>query len=354
MFKPSLWAALLASSLLCTAVVWAADRSTLATVAVQSRGASNADRMSYDGVVEAVRQSTVSAQVPGVIVGLNVRAGDSVHAGQELVRIDARAANQNASASAAQVEAARANLQVASKELERQKQLFDKQYISQGALERAQAQFQATQAQMQALQAQAESAQTQSRFFVITAPYSGVVSEVNATVGDMAMPGRALLVVYDPAAVRITAAVPAGLQAAAQTPSAIQFEIPDLPSAAGLMTPEAVQLLPAVDAATHTSQIHLLLPHDLKGAIPGLFARVWAPANGKPQLAGSAERLYVPSSTVVRRAEMTGLYVVNEQGRPVLRQVRLGRIQGDSVEVLSGVEKKDKIAADPQAAAKVR
>ena len=51
---------------------------------------------------------------------------------------------------------------------------------------------------------------------------------------------------------------------------------------------------------------------------------------------------------------MTGLYVVNEQGKPALRQVRLGRVQGDRVEVLSGVEKGEKVAADPQAAAKVR
>jgi multidrug efflux pump subunit AcrA (membrane-fusion protein) len=85
-----------------------------------------------------------------------------------------------------------------------------------------------------------------------------------------------------------------------------------------------------------------------------MFARVWLASGGMAQTTSPTERLYVPASTVVRRAEMTGLYVVNAQGRPVLRQVRLGQPQGDRIEVLSGIEKGEKIAADPQAAAKVR
>lgn len=84
-------------------------------------------------------------------------------------------------------------MNVATKELERQKQLFQKQYISQSALDRAQAQAQAAQAQVNALQAQTNAAQTQTRYFAIKAPYSGVVSEVLVALGDMAMPGRPLV-----------------------------------------------------------------------------------------------------------------------------------------------------------------
>src|SRR4051812_19755937 len=61
---------------------------------------------SYDGVVEAVRQTVIAAQVPGAVVALNVAAGDRVQAGQVLLRLDARAAEQTAAAGAAQVRAA--------------------------------------------------------------------------------------------------------------------------------------------------------------------------------------------------------------------------------------------------------
>jgi RND family efflux transporter MFP subunit len=354
MLKTPLLAVLVLSGVSCLPSAWAADSVALATVAIQTSGSAAADRVSYDGLVEAVRQSTLSSQVPGAIVALSVKAGDRVRAGQELLRIDARAANQNAAASVAQVEAARAAVNVTSKEYERQKQLFQKQYISQGALDRTQSQFQAADAQLKALQAQSDAAQTQSRFFVINAPYAGIVSEVPVVLGDMAMPGHPLLVMYDPSALRVSAAVPPGPSSSADAASAIQFEIPALVPAQGLMSPSSVQLLPTVDAATHTAQIRLSLPSTLKGVTPGMFARVWMAANAAGQAAAAAERLYVPAKSVVRRSEMTGIYVVNDQGRPALRQVRLGRVQGDRIEVLSGVEKGEKVATDPQAAAKVR
>lgn len=348
--------------LLAGAPAWAADKAApadkaaaLATVEVQAAG-QGAGRIGLDAVVEAVRQTTLSAQVPGAIVALHVKAGDTVKAGQELLRIDARAASQSASASAAQVEAAQAALNVAAKDFERQQQLHQKQYISQSALDRAQAQLQATQAQVRALQAQAGAAQTQSGFFVLNAPYAGVVSDVPVTLGDMAMPGRPLITLHDPSALRITAAVPQSVIAGLSDTGAVQFELPGLPSASGLLRPTQVQILPVVDAATHTAQLRLSLPADLKGVAPGLFARVWLPAPGAGSATGAAPgpRLYVPASAVVRRAEMTGLYVVNAQGLVLLRQVRLGGIKGELVEVLSGVSQGEKVAANPQAAARAR
>jgi multidrug efflux pump subunit AcrA (membrane-fusion protein) len=64
--------------------------------------------------------------------------------------------------------------------------------------------------------------------------------------------------------------------------------------------------------------------------------------------------LTVSSASIVRRAEMTGLYVLDPSGRPVLRQVRLGRIDGLQVEVLSGLMPGERVVADPQAAARLR
>src|ERR1700690_1637701 len=104
----------------------------------------------FDGVVEAVRQAVIAAQVSGAIVELDAAVGDRVQAGQVLLRIDARAAEQNAVAGDAQVQSARASLDAATQELERQRQLFAKNYISQAALQRAEATFKAARAQVEA------------------------------------------------------------------------------------------------------------------------------------------------------------------------------------------------------------
>ena len=340
------------SSLALCAPAWAAENSPPATVVVQSQGSGAANSISLDAVVEAVRQTTLSAQVPGAIVSLRVKAGDSVKAGQELLRIDARSASQNAAASDAQVQAAQASLNVASKDYERQKQLLQKQYISQSALDRAQAQWLAAQAQVKALQAQAGAARTQSGFFVLNAPYAGVVSDVPVTLGDMAMPGRALVTMHDPLALRVTAAVPQSALAGLGATGAVRFELPGL--ATGLLKPTQVQVLPVVDAATHTAQVRLGLPAGIKGVAPGAFARIWLPLGAGDNALGKGQRLYVPARAVVRRSEMTGLYVLNSEGLALLRQVRLGSVKGDLVEVLSGVSLGDKVVLEPQTAAQVR
>lgn len=331
---------------------WAADAPALKVIAVQGAGQSQ-NESSVDAVVEAVRQTSLSTQVAGAIVALTVKAGDKVKAGQELLRIDARAAQQNVVGAGAQVEAAQANLTVASKELDRQKQLLQKQYISQAAFDRAQAQWDAAKAQLKALQAQNSAAQTQSGFYVVSAPYAGVVSDVTVTLGDMAMPGRPLVTMYDPSALRVTAAVPQGLLANVQAqPKAVRFELPDVP---GFSTPQLatqIQLMPSVDPVTHTGQIRLTLPAGMVGIAPGVFARVWLPGVAAGQ--GRIERVYLPLSAIVRRAEMTGVYVVDAQGKPSLRQLRLGQTSGERVEVLSGLRQNDKVAAEPQLAGAVR
>lgn len=296
----------------------------------------------YEGTVEAVRQAVVAAQVPGAVLELNVKAGDRVRAGQTLVRIDARAAEQNAAASGAQVAAARAALDVAATELARKQQLFARNYIAKAALEQAEAAQRAAQAQVNAQQAQAGAARTQTAFHVVTAPFDGVVSAVAVERGSMAMPGSPLLTVYDPSALRVTAAVPGSVASAGVQDARVELE-----RSKEHVTPVRVQVLPTVDPATLTQQVRAELPAGLPGVAPGLFARLWLPgASADKGLA----RVFVPRQAVLRRAEMTGLYVLGGQGQPLLRQVRLGPVQGDQVEVLAGLSAGERVVTAPQLA----
>ena len=80
-----------------------------------------------------------------------------------------------------------------------------------------------------------------------------------------------------------------------------------------------------------------------------MFARAWLPGG-----TSVSPRFSVPARAVVRRAELTGVYVIAADGTPLLRQVRLGRASGDQVEVLAGVSAGERVALDPQAAARMR
>jgi hypothetical protein len=66
---------------------------------------------------------------------------------------------------------------------------------------------------------------------------------------------------------------------------------------------------------------------------------------------GAADLLLVPRAAVVERSEMRAVYVVAPDGRVSLRQVRLGHVRGDQIEILAGLVAGDTIARDPAAAA---
>ena len=337
---------LLLSLLLLASLAQAEPGPALVTAPVRTSGATEV--ASADGVVEAVRQAVLAAQVAGAIVELRVKAGDTVKTGQVLARIDARAADQSASASQAQVQAARASLDVSAKDFNRQKLLLQKGFISQAALDQAESLYKAASAQVNAQIAQAGAARTQSDFYTLRAPYDGIVADVAVVQGDMAMPGRAIVTVYDPAALRVTATIPQTAHFSTVAPSAVKVEVSGI--AQKWIIPIKVTLLPTADPNTHTLQVRLVLPAGTRDLAPGMFARVWLPVQG----ATGSSRLFVPVKAIVRRAEMTGVYVVDAKGKAALRQVRLGRATEDSIEVLAGLSAGELVATDPQAAVKLR
>jgi len=96
-------------------------------------------------------------------------------------------------------------------------------------------------------------------------------------------------------------------------------------------------------------QMRADLPPSLEGIAPGQFARLWLPLP-----ADRAASPWVPAQAIVRRAELTALYVLADDGRPLLRQVRIGRSDGDRVEVLTGLAVGERVATEPQLAARRR
>ncbi|HEX6945488.1 MAG TPA: efflux RND transporter periplasmic adaptor subunit [Casimicrobiaceae bacterium] len=323
-----------------------AGAAPLATVTVASAASSPA--YVAEGLVEAVRQSTIAAQVPARIVEMRVRAGDAVKAGQLLVRLDARTANDQVASSQAQVAAAQAQLEGARRDYERNRRLYEKRYISQAAMEQAETQFKASEAQAKASIAQAGVASTQSTYTTLSAPYAGVVASVAAEVGDMASPGVPIVTLYDPAELRVVAQLPESFAPLVVPGKPVQVSVSGTAGEDRVIEATQVVVLPTANPATHTREVRIALPANAKGLSPGMFARA-----SFPLAAAGVPRIAVPASAVVRRPEFTAVYVVDANGRAQLRQVRLGRTAGDSVEVASGLMPGERVALDPVAAARL-
>jgi membrane fusion protein, multidrug efflux system len=292
--------------------------------------------ISAEAAVEAVRQSTVSSQVAGRIVDIRFDVGDRVEKGSVIVRIDERAATQAVAASEAQVRAAEATLAQARADLERSRKLRGQNFISQAAYDKAETDFKAAEQQMKVTLAGAGQAATERSFATIVAPYSGVVATRHVELGEMATPGKPLMTGFDPASLRVVANVPSS-EVAALRGARARVEIP---SAARWLDARAVTVLPAADPRTHSTQVRVELPEDVRGIYPGVFARVHF-------VVGRVPRLMVPAEAVVRRSELTAVYVIGGDGRPRLRQVRLGSISDEhGIEVLAGVRAGERVALE--------
>lgn len=314
--------------------------SALGTAAVELRDVEST--YSADGLVEAIRQADVAAQIAGRIVELKANAGDRVTKGQVLARIDEREAAQVEASSRAQVAKAQAELANAKLNLERTRKLIAEKYVSQAALDKAQADYDAAAAAFAAARAGAGQASTARGYTVITAPFSGYVAERRMNLGDLALPGKPIFTIYDPTALRVRADVPE--EVAGGLPARAESATAEVPAIKKTFTPKAVTVLPSADVRTHTKEVRLDLPEDAQGVYPGMFAHVLFST-------GSAKRLVVPLSAIARRSEVAGVYVVGDDGSIRFRQVRLGERAGNGqVEVLAGVAAGEKVAVDPVAA----
>lgn len=276
-----------------------------------------------DAVVEAVQQSTLGARLAGRILEVRADAGQVVNKGDVLMRLDAREAVEAARAA----DAVHAN---AKAHYERQQQLKAQKFVSQAAVDKAKADLDAAAANRTAAAAGQSHA-------TIVAPMAGVIARRHAEVGDMAMPGAPLFTLYQPGSLRVTANIP---QYRLKDMRAVRTARVEFPELGKWVTATSVQILPTADAATHVSPVRIGLPA-MPEAIPGMFARVHF-------VTGQADKLTVPSAAVLRRGEVSAVYVQAADGRFSLRQLRLGEMVGHAeIEVLAGLASGDKVATDP-------
>jgi RND family efflux transporter MFP subunit len=293
---------------------------------------------SVDGVVEATRQSTVSAQIGGRIKEILFDVGDRVVKGQVILRIEQREAAQAVAGSQAQVLQAQANLQNAQATLERNKQLFAQKFISQAALDKAQADFQVASAQAAASKAGAGQADLTQGYTTVTAPYGGLVAARLVEVGEMVMPGKPLMTGFDPAALRVVVDVPQYKLAEIGAHPQASIELPSLNR---WIKAASTTVQPLADVRTHSTQVRISLPTNQAGVYPGMFVRAHF-------VVGKIKKLVIPSSAVLRRSEVVAVYVVDEKGSMSLRQVRVGDVEIEGVvEVLAGLNQGERVALDP-------
>jgi RND family efflux transporter MFP subunit len=319
-----------------------APRVPLVTVGAATQGAG----FELDGSLQAVRQSTVAAQVGGNVVQLAVQAGARVKAGQVLARIDERDAQAGLARSDAGVAQARAAAELARTHVQRQRDLRAQGFVSQAALDQAETEARAAQAALDQAQAGRAQAALARGFATVTAPFDGVVLATHVEAGELAAPGRPIVTIYQPQALRAVVQVSASRAAAARAARRVSVL---LPGGETWTTPRQVTALPGTDPVSQTVEWRLDLTPTDAALQPGQTVRVRFEDVAAAAAPAGTAALRLPRAAVLRRGELTAVYVARAQ-RFVLQAVRTGPVAGDSVEVVAGLRPGQQVAADALAA----
>ncbi|HWG21521.1 MAG TPA: efflux RND transporter periplasmic adaptor subunit [Terracidiphilus sp.] len=332
----------------------AAKAATVQTVqarVVESQLQQSPMNLRATGTLHAHETAVLSAQLVGRIQQVMVREGDFVRAGQTLVVLDdatLRASTEQAEAAVKaadnQQAAAQTNSDLAASTLARYKQLQIQKSVSPQEMDEVTRRAEASAAQVDALRAQGNSAKAQAsgaramlEYTRIRAPFAGVVTARMADPGSLAAPGVPLLQVDSAGPLQLQATLDESAIAAVHVGMKIQVSIDGAPTASPAGT--VAQIIPAADPASHTFLIKIDLAAS-KQLRAGMYGTAEVPMGAHPAI-------LAPNSSIVVRGSLPCAYVLDGNGVAQLRYVTLGAVQGNLVEILSGISSGEKLVDDP-------
>lgn len=339
-FAPHVAITLLSVLLLALPPGLVADPIILETATVELRQLDNEQR--FDGVVEAVNKSTISAQTNGEILELPFDVNDFVPKGAVIVRLDDTQQKARLDRALANETKARARLAEVRSRHQRNLRLIKESAVSKSQLEKSASELKSAQAQLELSQAASEEARQQWEFTTVRAPYAGVVVERFVEVGEMAQAGKPLGTGLSLENLRVEVDVPAAYVNPIRASQRGRIQLPDAPES--WLDASNITVFPYADKNSHTFTLRADLPEGQHGLYPGILVKVVFTV-------GKQTQLVVPSRAIVHRSEVTGVYVLDENSRIHFRQIREGhQIPGDFTIVLAGLDAGEQVALDPVAA----
>jgi RND family efflux transporter MFP subunit len=324
------------------------------------------------GVVRARTTATLVSRIFADVNQILVQPGDRVRAGQTLIRLDARAlqaqragaeaslaaAEQGIKAATTTRDAALAGLALATATHRRVAELRARNSATPNELDQAvsglreaesreagaEAVIRQAEAGAEAARAGLRGASVGASYADITAPFDGVVTEKKVEIGNMATPGAPLMVVEDTRAFRLEVRLDESRIAALDRSKPVAVRIDslggDAEGAAGRPATIA-EVDRTLDPGSHAFLVKIDLPQD-----PELRSGMY----GRARFAGTVRQaIVVTASAVVRRGQLTSVFVVGPDNRARLRLVQVSDAVDGRVSVTAGLEPGESVVIEPPA-----
>jgi membrane fusion protein, multidrug efflux system len=285
------------------------------------------------GGVIAEQQAQIASRLMGFIREMNVHEGQSVVAGQRLFTVDPTDIQGQISQARAGLAQAEAALADAKTDYKRFGNLYKEEAIPKLQWDKVRLQYQVAQQQAAAARAGLDTAAAQMHYATVTAPFAGIITQKMANVGDLAAPGRPVLMLENPSRLQVQTNVSSDIFAHLKLGDSVSLEVGQTGTA---VSGKIARLVPAADPATHTYLVKIDLPQD-SGLKSGMYVLA-------AFAVGQREGVRVPQSAVLDRAGITGVFVVDAQGIAHYRMVRVGETSDGQVEIEAGLTPGERVA----------
>lgn len=287
------------------------------------------------GSLRAVNQVSVKARVAGEVREVLVREGETVKAGQVLVKMDSSDFHARLEQAGGALRAARGQLDIATKTRDNNRALLAKGFISQTAFDNAASQYGIAQANVDTAQGALSVAQKSLSDTVIHAPISGLVSSRTIQPGEKVSADNRLLDVVDLQRMELEAAVPTSDIMSVAPGQEVQVKVEGLPQT---LPGKVVRINPAIQSGSRSILVYVQIDNPNGALRVGMFG------DAQLTLAKKAGVLTLPQSAIRNDAGKTSVYAI-ENGKLLQKPVTLG-LQGaldepgagGVVEIVSGLE----------------
>jgi len=273
------------------------------------------------GTMQPVNQATVKAKVSGDVRQITVREGDSVQAGQMLVRVDTADLDARVLERQGQLLSARAQLALAEKTNAMNQKLLKQNFISQNASDNAESSYEVAKGNLQASEAQLRVAQNALRDSVATAPLSGIVSKRHVQPGEKVAFDSPIVTVVDLRSMELQALVPSADIPELKPGMTVDLTVDGF--ADRKFTGRIERINPSTEAGTRAILVFVGIPNPALALRGGMFA------TGRIALAAGAPVATLPATAVRTEAGQTFVWTIQD-GKLAKRTILIGRRDDDA------------------------
>ena len=297
--------------------------------------------LSATGTVAPLASVDVRAQVTSVVTRVHIKEGQFVRAGEPLFTLDSRTDEANVAKARAQMAKDEVALADAQRQLARSRELLAQNFISQGAVDAAQALADSQAALVSADRAAVDAARVALGYARIVAPSAGRAGAINVFPGSSVQANTTVLVTItqlDPIAVAFSLPqrhLGDALGALQGGGAAVSASLPDR---GGEMKGRLQFVDNAIDAGSGTVKVKAVFDNKERKLWPGAFLDV------AMTVRTLTDAVVVPQAAIIQTARGTIVYVV-EGGLAAMRPVKVIQAQGDEAAV-TGVKPGDRIVLD--------